>query len=279
MKPQLATRKSQMSLGFTLIELLVVIAIIAILAGMLLSALSKAKSKAQSIACGNNLKQLQYGWMVYAHDNGDSIPPNKVGSDSAGVDRSIAGSWVVGNAWKDLNVSNITAGVIFQNVPSVQVYRCPSDTSKVANHLELSRTRSYSVNLYLNFLPGGSRFDQVAGFPGIVMKASPMPKPGPSRTFVFAEEHEDTIDSGAFVLGNPWWGSLPFDNGFFWDSLPADRHANRCNASFADGHVAHWRWKFKRGIQRNEPRSPFGSANPLDTQDLRQIDMALPGAP
>ena len=65
------------------------------------------------------------------------------------------GSWVVGNAWLDVNASHLMAGVIYPIVNSVQVYRCPTDRSTVRNHPDLSRTRSYSSNLYLNACRAG----------------------------------------------------------------------------------------------------------------------------
>src|SRR2546428_2472614 len=97
--------KPKLQRAFTLIELLVVIAIIAILASLLLPALAKAKAKAQSISCLNNLKQLQLCWQMYADDNNSTLPLNK---QSYSADRipSLPGSWVVGDTRKHENTTN-----------------------------------------------------------------------------------------------------------------------------------------------------------------------------
>jgi prepilin-type N-terminal cleavage/methylation domain-containing protein/prepilin-type processing-associated H-X9-DG protein len=230
--------------GFTLIELLVVIAIIGILASMLLPALAKAKAKGQLTKCLNNLKQIQLSWFMYASDNNDNLTPNN-SAERNGVQTSLPGSWVVGNAQRDTTTTNIQSGLLFPYIPSVALYVCPSDKSTVAGNQSLRRTRSYS-GCGWNCGPGkmSGRWSADPGeFPyGRFRWTDFVRPPGPSKSWVFIDENEQGIDDGVFEVGPE-----------FWWTLPADRHNQGCNLSFVDGHVEHKRWlapkKFKAYFQ------------------------------
>ena len=139
--------------GFTLIELLVVIAIIAILAGILLPALAKAKTKAQGISCMNNTKQLGLAWILYAGDYNDNLPRNPIVSD--------ADAWVDGwidFAPDDLDNTNTLKLKASKLGPyssgAVGIYKCPADfyTARIAGK-QYPRVRSIAMN---GFIEGGT---------------------------------------------------------------------------------------------------------------------------
>lgn len=225
--------------GFTLIELLVVIAIIAILAGIMLPALAKAKAKGQGVFCMNNNKQLMLGWMVYASDNQDRCV-NNYGIQETWTNRN---SWVNNVMTWDLsedntNITYITGAKLAAYVGKTkQVYKCPAD-----NYLSTmqrgagwtGRTRSISMNGFVgdagSLSPDGINLLST-GFKQF-MKTTDFP--APSQIFVTLDEHPDSINDALF------WN--PPDGTSDWSDLPASYHNGAGGFSFADGHAEIHRW-------------------------------------
>ena len=235
--------------AFTLIELLVVIAIIAILAGMLLPALSKAKSKGQAIVCLNNLSQLQKAWQMYTDDNDDMMPLTELDNVGPPHYRARPGSWVLGNSVLDVSPTNLQAGTLFPYLKAVAVFPCPSDRT-LTNPRDGKRfqvNRSYTVNAALNAKGG-------------------MVENNPPRPFVHLKKLSAVVTSRVWVFteSSPftlWPGDPVFDFYFgpqLWGDTPTDRHSQGCNLSFADGHAQFHRWKapkdsWSAGIHKIQP--------------------------
>ena len=248
-----------------------VIAIIAILASLLLPALSKAKGMAQRTACLNNLKQLTLSWTMYSGDHNDSLPPNHEDYyPTQAASLSDTPSWVTGNAFSDTTSSNIQRGVLFRYLSADAIYRCPSDRSTVRDAGKLPRTRHYGLDFYMN-----GTGNSATPFGGAVVelmfrKQSNIQDPGPAKAFVFIDNHPGNTAGGSFSVSQP--GS-PDPH---WSHFPGARHQNGANLSFADGHVEHWRWKEAKSLYWEKNKGWGGGAVPPGDRDLSRLQECIP---
>jgi prepilin-type N-terminal cleavage/methylation domain-containing protein/prepilin-type processing-associated H-X9-DG protein len=230
--------------GFTLVELLVVIAIIALLAALLQPALSMARAKSREVVCLNNLKQLQICAKLYSLDNDDFLLPNRyvylLDTQAPAPGFSEKMTWCPGLAPYDTTTENIEHGLLFRYNTSTEIYRCPSDLSRVRTPegqiLNLRRTRSYNLSESINGLPYVDKTLYIPSF----TKESEIDNPPPAELLFFVDVHEESIMDSHFGIPPRGWGSA--DEPPMWWDLPTGRHSQGGNFSFADGHVEHWRW-------------------------------------
>lgn len=248
--PTLAQRQ-----GFTLIELLVVIAIIAILAAMILPALGKAKEKTQGIYCMNNGKQLMVAWHMYSSDNSDKIVMSFHGGDAtagAAGNNPRNAPWVSG--WLTWGTETDNTNIVLLTDEryarlgkyigkNTAVFKCPAD--KMLSAVQRSRgwkerVRSISGNIGIG--DGNATTGPWNSIYKHIKKASDFVYPGAAETWVYVDEHPDSINDAGFF--NP--------NQTSWVDVPATYHNGACGFAFADGHseIHKWRASMSRGRAR-----------------------------
>jgi prepilin-type N-terminal cleavage/methylation domain-containing protein/prepilin-type processing-associated H-X9-DG protein len=241
--------------GFTLIELLVVIAIIAILAALLLPALTRGKLKAQGIQCMNNHRQLCLAWRMYTEDNSDRLLYASATVTSLGSpDATWPYVWCTGKMdFNGGNASNWDPNKDIYQSPmwpycgkNLSIFHCPADRSYVLfGGQRRARLRTMSMNAYLGGFGGKAIGTGNMTAYTLYLKYSELQYPGPDRVFVFLDEREDAVNWGNAIIDMS--GYSPNNPGAYrFLDIPASYHGNAGGFSFADGHSEIKKWRDSR---------------------------------
>jgi prepilin-type N-terminal cleavage/methylation domain-containing protein len=273
--------------GFTLIELLVVIAIIAILAAMLLPALTHAKTEAISTQCMSNKKQLQLSWAMYANDFNDHLVINADQSQPYTVGTSVMQDWCEGIMNWDTPPDPVNTNTLYLTDPKVaslgsynansyNIYWCPADSYlNSAQHAQGWNHRCRSIAMDGAVGDGFKYTFSNWGNEKMwwAVKGANLIAPGPALSWVFIDEHPDSIDDEILYV-NPAETS---GTGVFTE-LPASLHNYACGVSFADGHAEIHKWVNPETIHKVTYTS-IDQVSVTANKDLAWLAQRTPYAP
>ncbi len=249
-RPLLAASPRGPTRAFTLIELMICLSVVFVLTFLALPVMgAHGARKTRTIVCMDNLRRLSLAWVQFANDNLEVLPHNFMGDPAAGKV-----GWASG--WLDWEASGNNTNVAFvidaryaQLAPYVRgdssLYRCPEDNYVSAAQRRKgwkARIRSYSADMVIGMasadLPTIARTALVS-----VTNMSGFIKPGPAASWVFIEEHPDSINDSSFFVPDPAFG-------YGWIEVPASHHSSAANVTFGDGHVEPHFWESSNTVAK-----------------------------